>query len=75
MNYCWLNMQEILQKAKEKYSKEKAAEYYKQNKEAIKEKSKEHYKNLSQEEKDKIKEYKKNNQEMVQYKKDVLENK
>ena len=46
-----------MQKAKEKYSKEKAAEYYKQNKEAIKEKSGERYKNLSQEEKDKIKEY------------------
>ena len=57
MNYYWFNRQEILQKAKEKYSKEKAAEYYKQNKEAIKEKSREHYKNLSQEEKDKIKEY------------------
>ena len=56
MNYYWFNRQEILQKAKEQYSKEKAAEYYKQNKEAIKEKSKEHYKNLSQE-KDKIKEY------------------
>ena len=48
MNYYWFNRQEILQKAKEKYSKEKAAEYYKQNKEAIKEKSREHYKNLSQ---------------------------
>ena len=46
-----------MQKAKEKYSKGKAAEYYKQNKEAIKEKSKERYKNLSQEETDKIKEY------------------
>ena len=44
-------------KAKEKYSKEKAAEYYAQNKEAIKEKSRECYKNLSQEEKDKIKQY------------------
>ena len=52
---------EILQKAKENYSKEKAAEYYKQNKEAIREKSREHYKNLSQEEKDKIKEYQKKN--------------
>ena len=59
MNYYWFNRQEILQKAKEKYSKEKAAEYYKQNKEAIKEKSKECYKNLSQEKKDKIKEYRK----------------
>ena len=43
--------QEILQKAKEKYSKEKAAEYYAQNKEAIKGKSRERYKNLSQEKK------------------------
>ena len=59
MNNYWFNRQEILQKAKEKHSKEKAAEYYKQNKEALKEKSREHYKNLSQEEKDKIKEYKK----------------
>ena len=40
MNYYWFNRQEILQKAKEKYSNEKAAEYYEQNKEAIKEKSK-----------------------------------
>ena len=37
MNYYWFNRQEILQKAKEKYSKEKAPEYYAQNKEAIKE--------------------------------------
>ena len=48
MNYYLFNRQEILQKAKEQYSKEKAAEYYKQNREAIKEKSGEHYKNLSQ---------------------------
>ena len=57
--YYWFNRQEIFQNAKEKYSKEKAAEYYKQKKEAMKEKLKEHYKNLSQEEKDKIKEYQK----------------
>ena len=70
MNCYWFNRQEILQKAKENYSKEKAVEYYKQNKEAIKEKSRECYKNLSQEEKDKIKEYqKKKYQELVQYKK------
>ena len=55
MSYYYFNRQEILQKAKERYSKEKAAEYYAQNKEAIKEKSREHYKNLSPEEKDKIK--------------------
>ena len=30
MSYYWFNRQEILQKAKERYSKEKAAEYYKQ---------------------------------------------
>ena len=46
MNYYWFNRQEILQKAKENFSKEKAAEYYKQNKEAIKEKSREHNKEL-----------------------------
>ena len=37
MSYYWFNRQEILQKAKERYSKEKAAEYYLQNKEEIKE--------------------------------------
>ena len=36
MSYYMLNRQEILQKAKERYSKEKAAEYYIQNKEVIK---------------------------------------
>ena len=56
MNYYRFNRQEILQKVKETYSKEKTAEYYAQNKEAIKEKSRERYKNLSQK-KDKIKEY------------------
>ena len=59
ISYYWFNRQKILQKAKEKYSKEKVAEYYAQNKEAIKEKSRERYKNLSQEQKDKIKEYQK----------------
>ena len=43
MNYYWFIRQEALQKAKEKYSKEKAAEYYAQNKEAIKEKSRKRY--------------------------------
>ena len=32
----WFNRQEIQQKAKERYSKEKAAEYHLRNKEAIK---------------------------------------
>ena len=51
MSYYWFNRQEILQKAKERYSKEKAAEFYTRNKEAIKENSTERYKNLSQEKK------------------------
>ena len=55
MNYYWFNRQEILQKAKEKRSKEKAVEYYKQNKEAIKEKSRKRYKNVSQEKKTRLK--------------------
>ena len=72
MNCYWFNRQEILQKVKEQYSKEKAADYYKQNKEAIKEKAKKCCKNLSREEKDKIRKYRKKklkNRELVQYKK------
>ena len=56
MSYYWFNKKQILQKAKERYSREKTAEYYLQNKEAINEKSKNLYKNLTNEEKDKIKE-------------------
>ena len=73
MSYYWFNRQEILQKAKERYFKEKAAEYYAQNKEAIKERSREPYKNLLQEEKYKIKEYqRKKYQQLFQYKKEAL---
>ena len=76
MNYYWFNWKEILQKAKERYSKEKAAEYYAQNKEAITENSRNRYENLSQEEKAKIKKYqRKKFQELVQYKKEALKNK
>ena len=57
MSYYCFNRKEILQKAKERYFKEKAVEYYLENKEAIKEKLKNRYKNFSEEEKDKIKEY------------------
>ena len=57
MSYYWFNRHEIMQKAKERHSKEKAAEHYLKNKEPIKEKSREFYKKLSQEEKDKTKEY------------------
>ena len=48
MSYYWFNRQEILQEAKERYSKEKAAEYYLKSKEAIKKKkSRERCKHLS----------------------------
>ena len=73
MCYYQFNRQEVLQKAKERYSKEKAAKYYARNKEAIKEKPKEWYKNLSKEDKDKIKEYqRKRYQELIQYRKQTL---
>ena len=55
MNYYWFNRQEILQKAKEKYLKEKAAEYYTQNKKTIKKKPRERYKNLLQKKKARLK--------------------
>ena len=36
MGHCQINRQEFLQKAKEKYSKEKAAVYYFKNKKIVK---------------------------------------
>ena len=76
MSYYWFNRKVILQKAKERYSKEKSADYYLQNKEAIKEKSRNQCKNLSQEEKDKIKKYqRKRYQQLIQYRKEALRNK
>ena len=78
MSYYWFNRQEILQKAKERYFKEKAAENYLKNKEAIKEKARNRYKNLTQKEKGKIIEYqkkKKRYQKLVQCKKEALKSK
>ena len=73
MSYYLFNRQEILEKAKKRYSKEKAAGYYSQNKEVIKEKARNRYKNLSEEEKNKIKEYqKKSYQELIRYKTEAL---
>ena len=57
MSYYQFSRQQILQKAKEKYSKEKAAKCYLQNNETINEKARDHYRNLSEEQKNKIKEY------------------
>ena len=74
MSYYWFNKQEILQKAKERYSKEKAAEYYVQNKEAIKGKVKKQIQKLVK--KDKIKGYQqKRYQQLFKYKKEALQNK
>ena len=76
MSCYHFNRKEVLQKAKERYSKEKVAEYYLQNKEAIKKKLRNPYKNLSKQEKDKIKEYqRKRHQQLIQYKKEALQNK
>ena len=67
MSYYRFNRKEIFQKAKERHSKEKAAEYYLQR---------DRQKNLSKEEKDKIKEYqRKRYQQLIQYKKEALQNK
>ena len=76
MSYYWFNRQEILQRSKERYYKEKAAAYYSQRKEAIKEKSKNWYKNFSQEENDKIKGYQiQRYQQLIQHRIEALQNK
>ena len=75
MSYYLFNRQEILEKAKKRYSKEKAAEYHLQNKEVIKEKAINRDRNLSEEVKNKIKEYqKKRYQDLIQYKKEEFKN-
>ena len=44
MGYYQSNRKEVLQKARERYCREKVAKYYLENKEAVKEKSKNWYK-------------------------------
>ena len=61
MSYCQFSRQKILQKAKDKYSKEKAAQYYLKNKEAIKENSKNRYKNCQIKKKTRLKSIKEKN--------------
>ena len=55
MSHYWCNRQKILQKAKERYSKEKAAEYYMKNKEVIKKKPRNRYKTCQKKKKTKLK--------------------
>ena len=77
MSYYQFKKKEVLQKTKENYSKQKAAEYYLKNNEAIKENSKNRYKLLSKEEKDKIKQYQQKSryQQLIQYEKEALKSK
>ena len=65
MSYYWFNREDLLKKAKTKYynkgGKEKAAKYYKDNKETVKGKGKARnkYKNLTEEEKELKRQYSK----------------
>ena len=64
MSYYWINREELLKKANEKYhnkgDNQKASEYYRKNKEAIKEKTRNKYKNLTEKEKELKTQYSKN---------------
>ena len=63
MSYYRFNREELFKKAKKKYhengGREKAAKYYKDNKEAIK-KARNKYKNLTKQEKELKKQYSRN---------------
>ena len=77
MSYYYFNRKEILQKAKERYSKEKTAEYYYlENKEAIRKMSRDRYKTFQKKKKTRLKEYqRKRYQELILYKIEALQNK
>ena len=71
MSCYWLNRQELLQKAKDKYhngGKERAAEYYTRNKDVIKEKARNKYRNLSEEEKEAKRKYQQDRYKKMQEK-------
>ena len=77
MSYYYFNRKEILQKANERYSKEKTAEYYYlENKEAIKKRHGIHTKTFQKKKKTRLKEYqRKRYQELILYKIEALQNK
>ena len=76
MSHYQFNRQEILQKAKDDYCKEKATEYCLKKREAIKENSKKWYENLLKKEKGQIKEYQRNRyHQIIQFKNEVLQTK
>ena len=72
MSYYQFRSKDIFQKAKRNYSKEKAAEYYLLNKEAIKKKKENRYKNMTDREKQTTKEYQKNYYKKLKAYKDEL---
>ena len=75
MSYNGFNKKEILQKAKDRHSKEKAAEYYLQNKEVIKKGQRIDTKTCQKKKKTRLKSIKKRYQQLIQYKKEALQNK
>ena len=76
MSYYGFNRQEILQKANERYSEEKAAECYLQNKEVIKKSQESVIKTCQKKKKRRLKSTKeKKYQELIQYKKEASKNK
>ena len=76
MSCYQFNKTKILQKAKDKYCKETAAEYYLKNKEKLQGKSKNRHKNVPEEEKNKLKECQREKyQQLMQYKNLLLLNK
>ena len=72
MSFYQFNRQEILEKAKKNFSKEKAAQYYLLKEEAIKKKTKNKYKNMTDEEKQAKKECQKNYYQKLKVYKDEL---
>ena len=73
MSHYWFNREKVLQKAKQKYDncggKEKAAEYYRPNKDFLNKNAKNRYRDLSEKEKEAKEDYSKNRyKEMKKYK-------
>ena len=75
MSYYRCNRKEMLQKAKKRYSKEKAAEYYLQNKKAIKEIQKIDPKTCQEKKKTRLKSIKEKDISDCSVQKEALKNK
>ena len=76
MSYYKFNREEILQKAKDRYSKEKAPEYYLKNKEAIKKSQRMNIKTCQKKKTTRLKSIKENDISIsIQYKNEALQSK